>query len=140
MTAKEYLREARRLKVAINGKTERMEQLRSIATSVTPQISDMPKGGGDPQRMAHVVETIVDFSREIAEETVPLVEMQRGIQDTINRIERQDYRTVLELYYLNGYRWDEVAGKMNYSSQHTYRLHGYALEEYERNGDTHGMD
>lgn len=130
MTAKEYLKEARRLKVAINGKTERMMQLRSIAESVTIQLSDMPHGGGEPQRMAKTVETIADFSREIATETIPLVEMQRDIQKTINRIERQDYRTVLELYYLNGYRWEEVAGKMNYSERQIYYIHEKSLEYY----------
>lgn len=132
MTTKEYLKEARRLKVAINGKTERMMQLRSIAESVTIQLSDMPHGGGEPQRMAKTVETIADFSREIATETIPLVEMQRDIQKTINQIERQDYRTVLELYYLNGYRWEDVAAGMNYSERQTYRIHGDALAEYLR--------
>ena len=131
MTAKEYLRQARRLKIAINGKTERMEQLRAIAESVTPTLSDMPKGTPNPQKMAHVVEAIADFSHEIAQDTIPLIDMQRKIQATINKIKRQDYRTVLELYYLNGYRWDDVARKMNYSERQIYYIHGEALLEYE---------
>ncbi|MDL2254316.1 DUF1492 domain-containing protein, partial [Ruminococcaceae bacterium OttesenSCG-928-I18] len=123
MITKEYLRQARRLKVAINGKTERLEQLRSIAESTSVPIGDMPRGGGDPQRMAHIVDTIVDFSREIAESTAPLVEMQREIQKIINKIPRLEYRTVLELYYLNGYGWRKTASLMHYSERQVFRVH-----------------
>lgn len=131
MTTKEYLRHARRLQVAINGKAERMERLRSIAESTTVPMSDASGGHSDGQRMAKIVETIVDFSREIAIETIPLVEMQREIQKTINKIGRQDYRTVMELYYLNGCRWDDVARKMNYSERQVFYIHSKALAEFE---------
>ena len=132
MLTKEDLREARSIKVAIEGKAERLQQLRSLAESVTTQFSSTPGGGGDPQHMAKTIETIVDFSREIATDAALLVERQRKIQQAINKMDNHNCRTVLELYYLNGWRWDEVARKMNFSERHVYRLHSEALRQYER--------
>ncbi|MDL2324048.1 DUF1492 domain-containing protein [Ruminococcaceae bacterium OttesenSCG-928-A16] len=132
MTTKEYLRQARSLKVIIDGKTERIAQLREIAAGTTSTVSDMPKGGGEQDKLGAIVATIADFAAEIAADTIPLVTIQRDIQRTINKIPNQKYRDVLELYYLNGWRWDKVAEQMHYSPQHIYRLHGIALSAFEK--------
>lgn len=131
MTSKEYLREFRRIKAAIDAKTERRAQMQAIAERLTPIISDMPRGGSDPERMAKLIESIADFDAEIAQEALLMVETLQELQTSINQIERQDYRTVLELYYLNGYSWDRVALKMGYSVRNIHYLHSEALAEFE---------
>ena len=131
MTTKEYLKSARNLQVIIDGKTERVQQLRALAQSTSATLDGMPRGNGDKDRLGNVVAAIVDFSREIARDTALLIERQRDIQALIARVQDTDYRTVLELYYLNGWRWHEVALRMNYSSRHIFRLHEEALRAVE---------
>lgn len=132
MNAKEQLRAVRLLKLGIDSKTERIAQLQCIAESVTQQISDMPHGSREPQRMAHIVETIVDFTAELAEQAAEMAQLQQVVQQTINRIPNHAYRTLLELYYCNGYRWQKVAELLHYSERQIYNMHRLALAEYDK--------
>jgi DNA-directed RNA polymerase specialized sigma24 family protein len=42
-------------------------------------------------------------------------------------VEEARLREVLELYYLDGYTWEQVAETMDMSDRHVKRLHGIAL-------------
>jgi DNA-directed RNA polymerase specialized sigma subunit len=39
---------------------------------------------------------------------------------------------LLELRYLSGKGWDEIAASMGYDPRTVYRIHGKALKEFER--------
>jgi len=51
----------------------------------------------------------------------------------IDDIENRTHRLLLTLRYVNNLSWEEIAGKMNYSSGHiVQRLHPKALTEFEK--------
>lgn len=134
MDIKDVLMQARRTKIAVDGKHERIMQLREIAESTTRVLGDMPQGGHEPERMAKTIETIVDFERELADEAAQMVAAQKKARDIIFSLGRQEWRCVLELYYLNGYRWSEVAEAMNYSVDNIYKLREGAMKALELSG------
>ena len=133
MTAKEYLGEARTLRIRIKGKQERIKQLQELAESTTYNIAaERVSGGSNTQKIPAVVSCIADFRQEIAEDTAKLIQRQREIQCYINQMHREKLKTVLELYYLNGLTFQDVAERMDKSVRHITRLHGDALQEIEK--------
>jgi hypothetical protein len=134
MTTKEYLRQARTLKISINGKLSRIRQMRDFTTRATSQIKSDPVRGGNSKGFAAISDCIVDFEREIIDDLQKLYTVQSDIQASINQVSDVRYRTLLELYYLNGYTWEEVANEIGYAIRQTYRLHGEALQSFKKHG------
>lgn len=128
MTAKEYLSQAKYIDNRIASKREQIQNLNDLATKCTSTWSDMPgstnQGGS---RMADCVMKIIDLEEQISEEMVKLIELKKEIADTINTIENDEYKTLLEKRYLCWMTWEKIAVDMNYSAQHIHRLHGNAL-------------
>lgn len=133
MTVKEQLREARRMKAAILGKQERLEELRAIAESTTTFINGMPAGGKTQDRLGATVALIVDFSQELADETAQMLLKQADLKKAINQLSKPEYRTALELYYFNAWTWEKVAKEMCYSVRRVKDFHEISIKEMERN-------
>lgn len=131
MTGREYLRKAHRMKQSLDHKMEQLKQLRASSEGTTVSYSDAPRGGFNPERMAMAIENVIDQWQKLAEAVLPLIEMQRRIQKCINKIQDLNNRTILELYYLNGYSWKKVAREMNYSEATVFQRHKEALIEFE---------
>ena len=72
---------------------------------------------------------IVDLEREINEDIDMLIEVKKGIMAMIKKVENPEYQTLLELRYLCFKRWEQIALDMDYSIQHTFRIHNKALEK-----------
>ena len=49
----------------------------------------------------------------------------------IHSIDDPDYRSVLELRYLDYMSWEEIAGKMKYGKRWVYSKHKSAIEAFE---------
>ena len=126
LTIKEYLRQARVLKIQIDGKLERMHQLRELSERATIATGSTNSGSSN---ISAIAACIVDFTCEIREDAEKLMSLQRNIQGMIDQIGRIEYRTLLELYYLNGYTWELVAEKMHYTDRHIRSMHGEALKQ-----------
>ena len=55
--------------------------------------------------------------------------LKREIQETISRIDNEEYRIVLTKRYLNFESWESIAMDMNCSTQSIYRIHSNALNK-----------
>ena len=130
MNTKQYLSQAVRLNQIINSKLEDLESLRSLAESATSNIrSDKVSVSGVTQAMAEAAVSIVDLSREINAEIDMLVDLKREIHGLIRQVEDWDCRLLLEMRYINGKSWDEIAEQWNYSTRGILKIHGRALKE-----------
>jgi DNA-directed RNA polymerase specialized sigma subunit len=47
--------------------------------------------------------------------------------DAIDAVEEARLREVLELYYIDGFTWEQVAQRMELDPRWVFRLHGKAL-------------
>lgn len=128
MTAKEYLSQAFRIDQRINSKLEQVSSLNDLATRATSVFNDMP---GSPNRNIHKIEDaivkIIDLENEINAEIDQLVDLKVEIRDTIKKVGKIEYQTLLEKRYLCFQTWEQIAVDMGYELRWVYRLHNKAL-------------
>lgn len=133
MTAKEFLQQYLHAEHAINAKLEEISRLRALAMRTT----QMPKkdkvfvqsSAGD--RMATLVEKIVDMEREVDAEIDRLQKVRKRAQNAINSVANATQRSVLSLKYIQGLRFEEIAAQMNYHYRWIIELHGRGLKAIE---------
>lgn len=129
MTAKEYLLQARYLDNRIASKREQIQNLNDLATKCTSIWSDMPRSQNTGRsRMADCVIQIIDLENEISADMLQLINLKREITETINKVENDEYKTILEKRYLCWLTWEQIAVDLNYSVMHIHRMHGEALK------------
>lgn len=102
MTAKDYLRQARKLQ-------ERIDQLEEVRGHVRPGSS-------------------AQISDQIDKELARLDELRAEILAVASQVPSNTLATLLIAYYVNGKTWEETAEAMHYSREHVVReLHPKAL-------------
>ena len=130
MTSLDYLSEAYRLDLRIDSKLGQIASLNELAEKCSSSITGMPH---DPSHsvssMADAVAKIVDLQTEIDGDIHQLIDIKRQIVAAIKAVDNKECQTLLELRFLCGHSWEEVAAKMGYSIQHTYRMRDLALKK-----------
>lgn len=129
MTAKEFLSQAFRIDQRINSKLEQVASLNDLATKATSVFNDMP---GSPNRNTHKMEDailkIITLENEINAEIDQLIDLKVEIRETIKRVEKIEYQTLLEKRYLCFQTMEHIAEDMGYELRWVYRLHNRALK------------
>ena len=132
MTAKEFLSQARYLDMRINSKAEQIESLNSLATKCTTALTGMPHNPStSTSLMADAVSKIVDLQAEISKDMQELVKLKHKVSNLIKSVPNYEYQTLLEKRYLCFQSWEQIAVDMNFSMQHSFRIHDKALKEIE---------
>ena len=137
MTAKEFLRRARSVNRRVDEAQERVERLRArLEAGRMSSITGMPRGGA--QDWTATADKLIELERRVNERTRELVRWKLMAMDAIDLVDEARQREVLELYYIDGFTWEQVAQRMQLDVRWVYRLHGRALlkvkvpEEVER--------
>ena len=128
MTAKEFLRRARAVDRRVDEAQERVERLRAkLEAGRMSAVTGMPRGGsGDWTQTA---DRLIELEQAVNERTRELVRWKIRAMDAIDLVEEANLREVLELYYIDGFTWEQVAQRMHYSEVQIWRLHGRALQK-----------
>ena len=125
----EYLRRALVLDMQIDAGFERIQQLRALADRRTVVYGrERVRGSGSADGRMDVVARIVDAERKLDEKIDRMIALREEIQALIGRVQDERMRVLLELRYLNGRTWEEVAEEMNYTTRNIYNLHSAALK------------
>jgi DNA-directed RNA polymerase specialized sigma subunit len=134
MNAKEYLSQALWLDQMILSKLEQLETLKSLSMKVTSSFAEEKISGGNVEKskMESTIVKVIDLEGEINADFVRLIELKKEIQDTINRMEDINYQLLLEMRYLNGKNWEEIAQELKYNNRTVFKVHGKALKQFER--------
>ena len=126
MTAKEFLRRARNVDRRVDEAQERVERLRArLEAGRMSQITGLPRGGASD--WTETADRLIELERRVNSRTRELVRWKLAAMDAIDLVEEANLREVLELYYIDGYTWEQVATRMGYSERQILRLHGTAL-------------
>lgn len=127
MTPKEYLMQyrdaARKASAALN----HLEELRAMATRITPNYSGSGGSHAAGDRLGEAVARIVDAENRVSDEIELLEATEREVIATIDAVADKTLRTLLYERYINGKTWEQIAVKLNYSYRQTTRMHGAAL-------------
>ena len=91
------------------------------------QITGMPRGGSED--WTDTADRLIELEKRVNARVRDLVRLKQAAMDAIDRVDEAPLREVLELYYLDGYRWEQVASTMNLDVRQVFRLHGKALQK-----------
>lgn len=127
MDVKQRLRSVRRYNQRIDSKVEALRRLRSKAEKITTVYSDTPGVGGNTDKVGDILARIMDLENELAREFRELKSALIAAEMMINSLEDPDQQAALDLYYIGGKTWKEVARELNWQERQIYRIHGEAL-------------
>ena len=101
MTAKEYLKQARKLNTAINTKVEELHQLKLKAACVHSVAMTERVMSSHDNNSNKTIDKIVDLQNEINAEVDKLVDLQAEIRAKIANVYNLTYISVLTNLYIN---------------------------------------
>lgn len=136
MRAKDWLRDVRRMAMALERKMELLERWETRATNITQQLKpDRIQSSNDGAE--ELLAKIADLSKEIRDEMEFVFAQQSMARHVIDQLEKESHKDVLYLRYLTPVRkrnlnrdeWQLIADELGYERRYTIRLHGYALRE-----------
>lgn len=134
MSMTDYLSEAFHIDLRIEAKLQQVEVLRSLAAKATTTYGVEPVSGTrDVHRREEIICKIIALQAEINADIDNLVDTKRELRAVIESVKNVDYRTVLELRYLNFRKWEQIAVQMGYTNRNVHYLHDRAIEYLEKN-------
>lgn len=130
MTAKDYLKDIRKLDLEIQTLQEQISLLRKNAEGLRAmELSDMPKGGKGKDLSDYVAE-IADLQTVCVQHVSELIMKKQEAIERIMSVDGSELRNVLLLRYIQCLEWDEIADRLQYNLRTIFRLHGEALKEF----------
>ncbi len=129
MTTKEYLSQYYILDKRIKDKKDEMEKLKLVVNGVGSfAITEKVQSSGNLHKMSDTIAVIIDLSDEIMKQTTKLLKLKYEIMMCIEKIEKQEYKRLLELRYIKCMKWEEIAVNMGYNYRWILKLHSKALK------------
>lgn len=125
---REELKTIPRIEKLIKYKKEQLEELQELATCV-PALNQNEKVQTTViDRGMSQVDKLIDLELKIKEDQRKLVNLKAEAYDIIRELKGAE-RELMELRYINGKRFEEIATEMNRSYRHVIRLHGRILSK-----------
>ena len=124
----QYLSRYRRLNQRIDRLLEEQSRWRERALKITPTLSQAPGGGGSGSPIERPMDKVLEIDEEINREIDTLQTIRQEIRETLNQLEDESLKLLMEYRYIDGMTWEQVAVKMHYSYMQICRLHGKALK------------
>ena len=126
MTAKEFLRRARTVDRRVDEAQERVDRLRAqLEAGRMSSVTGMPRGGA--MDWTETADKLILLEQRVNAKTREFVRWKLAAIDAIRAVEEPRLAEVLELYYIDGMTWEQVAQRMGVDVRTVYRLHGRAL-------------
>ena len=126
MTAKEFLRRARSVDRRADEAQERVERIRAkLEAGRMSSLTGMPRGGGAD--WTETADRLIELEQRVNAQVREMVRWKLAAIDAIDAVEEARLREVLELYYIDGFTWEQVAQRMELDPRWVFRLHGKAL-------------
>nr|DAT64371.1 MAG TPA: Protein of unknown function (DUF1492) [Caudoviricetes sp.] len=141
MTTKEYLTQIERFDRIIENKLSEMYQLKTMAYSVSGLNSnEKVQTSFEQDKIGNAVSKIIDLENEINTLINNTLDKKMHIINQIDSIKNVNMYHVLSSRYVNRKNFDDIAAEMNYSRMQINRIHGKALQEFEKNFGNEYLD
>lgn len=124
-----YLSRYRRLNQRIDRLLEEQNRWRERALKITPTLSQAPGGGGNGSPIERPMDKVLEIDVEINREIDEMQIARKEIRETLNQLEDESLKLLMEYRYIDGMTWEQIAEKMDYSRQWVTSLHGMALQK-----------
>lgn len=129
METKHYLSQISRLERKIQNKLSEIYQLKTMACSVTvSNNNERVQTSGEKDKVGTVVSKIVDMEHEVDN----MIDKRCDIVEQIESIENTEFYDILAQIYILKKELKVVAIEKKISYSHAKRMHGQAIEEFEK--------
>lgn len=123
---KEELKQIPTMAKRIQLKKEQLAELRELATCVPALNTNERVQSSVVNRSMEQVDKIIDYQQRIQAEQLELFCAKAEAYELISNLAGNE-RIIMELRYISGKTWEEIAIEMDMSYRHVVRLHGIAL-------------
>ena len=133
MTTKQYLSQIGRYERMIDDKLTELYRLRQIASSISISVSDDKiMSSGSQDKMGDAVAKIVDLEKSVEDTITKYTETRQKIIMQIDNIPDINAYSVLFNRYVANKSFEKIADSIGYSVRQIIRIHGIALQEFEK--------
>lgn len=131
MTVKEFLAQGGALNAAIDAKLMQLEELKALALTSKSFLS-ASSGAKRRSSVEATVEKIYGMEEEINGLIDSYVDTKAQIAALLATLGDCTERSVMEMHYLSGVKWEEVAERCYLSLRTVHNMHRRALEKLEK--------
>lgn len=112
----------------IRAKKETAAALYELATSVPGIDTTTLKVQTSSRSENEIINKYLDLERELKKDIAAVLEKKEVVYKKLQALDGLE-KDIMQLRYIGGLSWDEIADKINVSSRHVYRIHDKALEK-----------
>lgn len=140
VSARSYMEGVGSLKRRIEAKEECARRYWDMAMQSTGRTEAVRCGGTEAHsKVACNMDRYIDISREIERDAEKLKNKIKAISEMIEEAGTEERRELLELRYICGYTWEQIARRMHFAESQSYKVHRHALEDVQRQMDQRGI-
>lgn len=129
MQAGQYLRQLKTLDNMIKAKLLEKERIRALGEKITPSLTERVQGGDIGDKIADTAIKLVELDKQIQEDIDRMVDLKKEATEKINRIQDSRCRIVLSMYYLSNLTFEEIAKNIHYSYRWVRCIHKKGIKE-----------
>ena len=125
---KEELKRIPEIIKLIKIKEKQLEELSEISVCVPTLNTNEKVQSSVVNKGMPICDKKIDLERKLLKDKEILIEKRNEALNLIQRLQGVE-RRLMELRYISGFKWEEIAIEMNYTYRHTTRLHGKILKK-----------
>lgn len=133
MTAKALLHAAYEARIEINMLKRRRDQYMDVATGTSGFSETAIHSTDVKSKVESSAIRLVEICDRLDKQVAEYAQIIAQAEQLISSLERQKYRQILSLRYIEGKSWKAICEIMGYRDEKSaYRIHGWALEAAEK--------
>lgn len=131
ITAKQYLKELKRLDTSIQSKMQEKKDLYSGTVGAIRTDKEQMQASGSNDMIPNLIERMAALEQEINREIAVFVDRKHEIIAQINMLANETYVSLLLKRYVEYKQLEEIAAEMGYTYDYIKKLHWRALQAFD---------
>lgn len=132
MTAKEFLNKVRQQNYVLRQAERELADMHKDITSLNAASMAEKVSGTKNSDLSDKYIRLERYIEQVTQERDTLITMRKEAKAMIGMLPDERQQAVLYARYINCGDWERVAADMHYSMRGIFRLHGIALQSFER--------
>lgn len=133
MTAKEYLEQVEQKKIDVKNMSSSINNLKEMLVSIGGTDSgERVQTSRNYDKFGNIFAKIDEKERTLNEIIKELIEFTTKVEGEICSMKNPQYMTVLHKKYILMEPLKQIASEMNFTYRYVTKIHGYALQEFEK--------
>lgn len=137
LDARMQLRDVRHCQMRTVSLCARAEKYREMAMQATGRTDALRVSGtSERSKVEKYILELWDVHNELQQEISRLMEKSRAVEERIKQLADHRHRAVLEMRYLCGMTWEEIAKRLHFTLRWVHKLHKEAVAALAGSGES----